>query len=192
MERLPEKMNQVLHPSGRRGFGVVPRVDKARQAAVGNSCFSCTMATMREAALGVAIFACLAAASLTNLSSYDRLPSRHRQDDTIAVVRLTANLFVVMTSLVLGLMINSAKNTFESIDHNVHAYATELILLDRSIRQYGPKRKMLASRSSPMCNGSSTPLRSARKRRPSPTSCPNSCSMKPATGWHSWRRRPSC
>jgi hypothetical protein len=79
------------------------------------------------------------AASLTNLSSYDRLPSRHRQDDAIAVVRLTANLFVVMTSLVLGLMINSAKNTFESIDHNVHAYATELILFDRSLRQYGPE-----------------------------------------------------
>jgi hypothetical protein len=54
-------------------------------------------------------------------------------------VRLTANLFVVMTSLVLGLMINSAKNTFESIDHNVHAYATELILFDRSLRQYGPE-----------------------------------------------------
>ncbi|TIW32424.1 MAG: DUF4239 domain-containing protein [Mesorhizobium sp.] len=94
---------------------------------------------MREALLGVAIFVCLAGASLTSLLIHGRFPPHHRQDDTSAIVRLAANLFVVMTSLVLGLMINSAKNTFESIDHNVHAYATELILLDRSLRQYGPE-----------------------------------------------------
>lgn len=94
---------------------------------------------MHEALVGVAVFVCLAGASLVSLTVYDKLPSHHRQDDTSDVVRLTANLFVVMTSLVLGLMINSAKNTFESIDHNVHAYATELILLDRMLRQYGPE-----------------------------------------------------
>jgi hypothetical protein len=111
----------------------------AVRAAIGNRAMSCTMVAMREGVLGVAIFVCLAGASLTSLLIYDRLPHHHRQDDTNTVVRLAANLFVVMTSLVLGLMINSAKNTFESIDHNVHAYATELILLDRSLRQYGPE-----------------------------------------------------
>jgi hypothetical protein len=94
---------------------------------------------MRETLVGVAIFVCLAGASLTSLMVYERFPAHHRQDDTSAVVRLAANLFVVMSSLVLGLMINSAKNTFESIDHNIHAFATELILLDRSLKQYGPE-----------------------------------------------------
>ena len=36
-----------------------------------------------------------------------------------------------MTSLVFGLMINSAKNTFESIDANFHGYATSLIIFER-------------------------------------------------------------
>ena len=94
---------------------------------------------MGEVVVGVAIFACLAGAALTTLLAYERLPAHHRQDETSAVVRLAANLFVVMSSLVLGLMINSAKNTFESIDHNVHAFATDLILLDRTLRQYGPE-----------------------------------------------------
>ena len=40
--------------------------------------------------------------------------------------------------LVLGLLINSAKNKFEANDATLHAYATELILLDRSLRRYGP------------------------------------------------------
>ncbi|WP_027029681.1 DUF4239 domain-containing protein [Mesorhizobium loti] len=94
---------------------------------------------MREALIAVVIFLCLVAAPLVSMAIWPKLPARHRDDDTNNVVRLAANLFGVMTSLVLGLMINSAKNTFESIDHNVHAYATELILLDRTLRQYGPE-----------------------------------------------------
>ncbi|HZA95061.1 MAG TPA: hypothetical protein VE421_02910 [Burkholderiaceae bacterium] len=74
---------------------------------------------------------------------------RHRDDDTHNVIRLAANIFVVMTSLVLGLMLNSAKNTFEAVDRNVHVFATDLVLLDRSLRNYGLEatdvRKQLAS-----------------------------------------------
>lgn len=94
---------------------------------------------MREALVTVVIFLCLVSAPLVSIAIWPRLPARHRDDDTNNVVRLASNLFGVMTSLVLGLMINSAKNTFESIDHNVHAYATEMILLDRTLRQYGSK-----------------------------------------------------
>ncbi|UCI06501.1 DUF4239 domain-containing protein [Mesorhizobium sp. B1-1-8] len=94
---------------------------------------------MGEVLTGVAIFVCLAGAALVSLVIYDRFPEHHRQEDTNAVVRLAANLFVVMSSLVLGLMINSAKNTFETIDHNVHSFATQLIILDRALRQYGPE-----------------------------------------------------
>ena len=94
---------------------------------------------MGEVLVGVAIFACLAGAALASLMVYPRFPEHHRQDDTSAVVRLAANLFVVMSSLVLGLMINSAKNTFESIDRNVHTFSTDLILLDRALRLYGPE-----------------------------------------------------
>ena len=69
----------------------------------------------------------------------ERLPAHHRQDETYNVVRLVASIFVVMTSLVLGLLVNSSKNTFEAIDRNVHAFSTELILLDRTLRNYGPE-----------------------------------------------------
>ncbi len=101
------------------------------------------MRFMREALIALVIFLCLAAAPLVSMAIWPRLPARHRDDDTNNVVRLAANLFGVMTSLVLGLMINSAKNTFESIDHNVHAYATEMILLDRTLRQYGADADMV-------------------------------------------------
>lgn len=91
---------------------------------------------MGEMLVGAAIFACLAGASLVSLMVHERFPAHHLQDDTSAVVRLAANLFVVMSSLMLGLMINSAKNTFEAINGNVHTFATDLILLDRTLRHY--------------------------------------------------------
>ena len=94
---------------------------------------------MHEILTVAAIFVCLLAASLGSLFLSERLPARYRQDDTHDVVRLAANIFVVTTSLVLGLLLNSAKNTFEMVDKNVHFFATDLIILDRTLRHYGPE-----------------------------------------------------
>jgi hypothetical protein len=92
---------------------------------------------MSDLVISLAFFICLSGAALATLFVHPKLPIWHRDDGTRDVVRLCAGIFVVMTSLLLGLMLNSAKNTFESVDKNVHAYATELILLDRTLRQYG-------------------------------------------------------
>ncbi len=92
-----------------------------------------------EIVIAMATFACLVAAAIGTLLVYRRLPARHHDEDTEKVVRLVSNLFAILTSLVLGLMINSAKNTFEAVDHNVHVIATQMILLDRTLRQYGPE-----------------------------------------------------
>lgn len=78
-------------------------------------------------------------AALLGFLSKTKLPSEHSQDDTRSVVRLVANLFVVMTSLVLGLMLNSAKNTFETNNRDIRTLATEIILLDRTMRALGPE-----------------------------------------------------
>jgi len=94
---------------------------------------------MNEVRIAVFVVICLTAASLGTLFSYERLPPHQRQDDTHAVVRLIANTFMVMTSLVLGLMITSAKGRFDAVNRDVHSYATELILLDRMLLLYGPE-----------------------------------------------------
>jgi hypothetical protein len=87
--------------------------------------------------MAVLVFLCLTAASLGSLLTHGSLPARHRSDDTQTVVRLVANIFVVMTSLVLGLMVNSAKNRFDAISRDVHSFATDLILLDKTLVLYG-------------------------------------------------------
>ncbi|KRE00286.1 hypothetical protein ASE63_09440 [Bosea sp. Root381] len=113
---------------------------------------------MNEVRIAVFVFVCLTAASLGTLFLYERLPSHQRQDDTHAVVRLIANTFMVMTSLVLGLMISSAKGRFDAVNRDVHSYATELILLDRMLVLYGPEaseaRRELRSYAERAANGS--------------------------------------
>lgn len=92
----------------------------------------------QETVVALAIFLCLALSSLGTLALYDKVPARFHHDDTVGVVRLIAGLFIVMTSLVIGLMINSSRNTFETADHTVHVFGTELILFDRALQRYGP------------------------------------------------------
>jgi len=69
--------------------------------------------------------------------AYHRLPAHHRNDETLHTVRLVANIFVMLSSLVLGLMVSSASSNFGEVDKAVHAYATEIILLDRALRDLG-------------------------------------------------------
>lgn len=55
-----------------------------------------------------------------------------------ATIRLIANILVVMTTLALSLMLNSAKNRFEQDNSNIRGLATNLILLDRTLKALGP------------------------------------------------------
>ncbi|WP_350647143.1 hypothetical protein [Pseudomonas sp. HY13-MNA-CIBAN-0226] len=92
---------------------------------------------MESTWVAVSVFICLLSAALLMMHVYPKLAARHKDEETNAVVRLVANIFVVMTSLVFGLLINSAKNTYENVDANYHAYATSLIILDRTLKSYG-------------------------------------------------------
>jgi hypothetical protein len=94
---------------------------------------------MLEMMIAAGVCVALLVASLGSRALYERLPERHRVTETEGIVRLIANIFVVLASLVLGLMINSARTTFDGVDKAVHAYATQIILLDRTMRQYGPE-----------------------------------------------------
>jgi hypothetical protein len=94
---------------------------------------------LRESVVAVIAFLSMTGAALVGLFRKSGMPSEYLQDATSSVVRLVGNLFVVMTSLVLGLMLNSAKNTFETNSRDIRTLATEIILLDRTMRALGPE-----------------------------------------------------
>ncbi|MBR0753927.1 hypothetical protein JQ604_17215 [Bradyrhizobium jicamae] len=88
--------------------------------------------------IALLIFVLLTGAMLVTMAIHARLGEHHRGDDTNTSVRLVATLFVTMPSLLLGLMMNNAANTYVAVDRNMHVFATDLILLDRSMRPLGP------------------------------------------------------
>lgn len=93
---------------------------------------------MNEAAIAVVVFLVLLLAAIGAIHISKRMPAHYRSDETAKVVSGVASIFVMLTSIAFGLMINSAKNTYAGIDSNVHAFATDLIILDRMLRTYGP------------------------------------------------------
>ena len=92
---------------------------------------------MTDVTIALLTFVLLSTVSLLSMHLHPRLPERQRDADTAGAVTKIANIFVVITSLVFGLLITSSKSTFESVDRNIHNYATGLILLDRTFRNYG-------------------------------------------------------
>jgi hypothetical protein len=94
---------------------------------------------MSEVVIGILVFVCLTGATLACLFLHERMPEGMREERTLGVVRLAIGMIVVMTSLVLGLLIASGKNNFDAIDRDVHAFGTQLILLDRGLKLYGPE-----------------------------------------------------
>jgi hypothetical protein len=66
--------------------------------------------------VSVLVFVCLSAAALGTMHLHSRLDDHLRSDETNT----------------------SSRGTFESIDSNMHAYATDIIIFDRTMRTYGP------------------------------------------------------
>ena len=81
---------------------------------------------------------CLFGSSMGGLLLFKYFPPPHRSEETRRVIRSIAGIFVTMTALVMGLMINTAKTRFDGINRDLHSYATNLILLDRTLVTFGP------------------------------------------------------
>ena len=65
------------------------------------------------------------------------LPAHHLTRETQDVVRLCIGMISVLSSLVLGLLIATAKGSYDTTDQAVRHYAAELALLNETLRDYG-------------------------------------------------------
>ncbi len=84
-------------------------------------------------AVSVAVFA----GALVGLYLHRMLPEVHLTKDTQDVVRLGTGMLSVLASLVLALLISTAKTTYDTTDKNLRTFSAELILLNETLRDYG-------------------------------------------------------
>jgi hypothetical protein len=65
------------------------------------------------------------------------LPRHHLRDDAKDVVRLSTGLIGTMAALVLGLLIASAKSSYDARTTQIKQITANIILLDQLLEQYG-------------------------------------------------------
>jgi hypothetical protein len=83
--------------------------------------------------------ACVLGGTFFGMFLRNRLPKHHLSAATKDVVRLGTGLIGTIAGLVLGLLIASANSTFQTQSTQVQQLTANIVLLDRTLAQYGPE-----------------------------------------------------
>ena len=94
---------------------------------------------MNSIIISLIVFACTFGGALGGLFLRFLLPDHHLNEDARDVVKLGAGLIATMAALVLGLLINSAKNTLDTMNNQLTQTSTIIVELDQSLASYGPE-----------------------------------------------------
>jgi hypothetical protein len=92
---------------------------------------------MNPIATSVIVFACVFGGALAGLSLRIRLPDQHLQDDSRDVVKLGIGVVATMAALVLGLLVSSAKGSFDRTSDEVALGAAKIVQLNHALAKYG-------------------------------------------------------
>jgi hypothetical protein len=94
---------------------------------------------MITAITAVILFVCLVGVALLGRRVRRYLPQDHLSGDSRDAVKLAMGLVATMTALLLGLLISSAKDTYDTVRSEVMQMAGKVAFLDRVLAVYGPE-----------------------------------------------------
>ena len=89
--------------------------------------------------IGLILFVGLVGVTLLGGCLRRLVPAEHLSADSKEVVKLALGLVATMTAILLGLLISSAKGTFDTTRSEVTQMAAKVALLDRVLKLYGPE-----------------------------------------------------
>ncbi|HLF97910.1 MAG TPA: hypothetical protein VI457_12280 [Methylococcaceae bacterium] len=92
---------------------------------------------MSETTLSLIFAVCIFGSALLGMFVRSRLPEHHVQDDSKDAVKLGAGMIATLAALVLGLLVSSAKGSFETMSAGIVQGGAKIVLLDRVLAQYG-------------------------------------------------------
>ncbi|MBV8522139.1 MAG: DUF4239 domain-containing protein [Acetobacteraceae bacterium] len=96
---------------------------------------------MSPLAIAAIVFACSLCAGLIGMALHARLPDHHFDQDSKDVVQLVMGLIATMSALVLGLLVASAKSSYDTQSSALQQISTNLVQLDRILEHFGPETK---------------------------------------------------
>ncbi|MEN6440304.1 MAG: hypothetical protein ABFD97_17150 [Syntrophobacter sp.] len=96
---------------------------------------------MTPTEIALIVFACMFGGTLAGMFLQTVMPQHHLNEDSKDVIKLGMGLIGTITALVLGLVIATAKTSYDTLDAAVKHTAAKIVMLDRSLAQYGPETK---------------------------------------------------
>src|SRR3989440_3940284 len=84
---------------------------------------------------------CIFGGALLGLLLQGLIPEHHLRDNSKDTVKVVAGTIATLAALVLGLLVGSAKNSFDALNTEITQSSTKVILLDRALAAYGPETK---------------------------------------------------
>ena len=96
---------------------------------------------MSSVAIGLIVFACVFGGALLGIFLRGVLPPHHLSAGSKDIVRLGMGLVATMAALVLGLLVASAKGSYDSQSNELTQYSANVVFLDRLLAHYGPEAR---------------------------------------------------
>lgn len=94
---------------------------------------------MDPLSIAASVFACVFGGACLGQFLGSILPHHHLDADTKDTIKATMAMVATMAALVLGLLTASAKSSLDRKESDLRAMAAQLVLLDRTIADYGPE-----------------------------------------------------
>jgi hypothetical protein len=96
---------------------------------------------VNELETGVICFICVFGGALLGLALRRALPDHHLSSESKDAVKVGMGLVATMSALVLGLLVASAKSSYDSQANELTDLSARIVTLDRVLAHYGPEAK---------------------------------------------------
>jgi hypothetical protein len=105
---------------------------------------------MSSLEISLIVLGCLVAGTALGMWFQHKLPELHLSKESQETVKLGAGMIAIMSALILGLLVSSAKNSFDAMNTSIAQIGAKIIQLDHLLAEYGPEAQPLRLASEPV------------------------------------------
>ena len=97
------------------------------------------LSTVNSIVTSLIVFACVFSGALVGMALRPILPDDHLGGDAKDVVKLAMGLIATMAALVLGMLVSTAKSSYDTRKNEVASLSSQVVTLDHLLAAYGPE-----------------------------------------------------